>query len=36
VTRTIPHLFDAAVADAPDKVWLRFEHETYTFAQARE
>ena len=36
MTRTIPHLFDAAVADAPDKVWLRFEHETYTFAQARE
>jgi crotonobetaine/carnitine-CoA ligase len=36
VTRTIPHLFDAAVADAPDKVWLRFEHETYTFAEASE
>jgi crotonobetaine/carnitine-CoA ligase len=36
VTRTIPHLFDAAVADAPDKAWLRFEDETYTFAQARE
>jgi crotonobetaine/carnitine-CoA ligase len=36
VTRTIPHLFDAAVADAPDKAWLGFEDETYTFAQARE
>ena len=34
--RTIPHLFDAAAADTPDQVWLRFEDETYTFEQARE
>jgi crotonobetaine/carnitine-CoA ligase len=36
VIRTIPHLFDAAVADAPDSIWQRFEDETYTFAEARQ
>ena len=32
---TIPALFEAAAADAGDRVWLRFEDEEYTYAQAR-
>ena len=33
---TIPQLFDAAVAEAGDRVWLRFEERTFTYAQARQ
>ena len=33
---TIPELFEAAVADAPDKPWLFFEDDSYTYEQARE
>ena len=33
---TIPELFEAAVADAPDKPWLFFEDDSYTYGQARE
>src|SRR3954453_18637072 len=33
---TIPELFEAAVADVPDKPWLLHEDETYTYAEARE
>jgi carnitine-CoA ligase len=33
---TIPELFDAAVAEAPDREWLRFEQRTFTYRQARE
>jgi carnitine-CoA ligase len=33
---TIPALFDSAVADAPDRVWLRFQRRTFTYAEARE
>ncbi len=32
---TIPELFDAAAADAPDRIWLRYEDDTYTYTQAR-
>jgi crotonobetaine/carnitine-CoA ligase len=32
---TIPELFEGAVADAADRVWLRFEDQTFTYAQAR-
>jgi crotonobetaine/carnitine-CoA ligase len=35
MTDTIPQLFDAAVAAAPDKTWLVFEDEAYTYAEAR-
>ena len=35
MAETIPELFDGAVADAADRVWLRFEDETFTYAQAR-
>ena len=31
---TIPELFDAAVADVPDKEWLVHEDATFTYAQA--
>jgi crotonobetaine/carnitine-CoA ligase len=33
---TIPELFDEAVAEVPDKVWLVAGEETFTYAQARE
>ena len=33
---TIPGLFEAAVADAPEKSWLFFEDDSYTYEQARE
>ena len=33
---TIPALFDSAVAEAPDRVWLRFQRRTFTYAEARE
>ena len=33
---TIPELFDAAVASNPDKPWLVYEDETFTYARARE
>jgi crotonobetaine/carnitine-CoA ligase len=33
---TIPELFDAAVADAPDRPWLIYEDERFTYAEARE
>jgi acyl-CoA synthetase (AMP-forming)/AMP-acid ligase II len=33
---TIPELFEAAVAEVPDKPWLFFEDESYTYAEARE
>ncbi len=33
---TIPELFEAAVADAPDAVWLRTDAGEWTYAQARE
>ena len=36
MTDTIPELFEAAVAADPDKTWLVFEGESYTYAQARE
>jgi carnitine-CoA ligase len=32
---TIPALFDAAVADVPDKTWLLYEDEAYSYAEAR-
>jgi carnitine-CoA ligase len=32
---TIPELFEAAAAEAGDRVWLRYEDEEYTYAQAR-
>src|SRR3954452_12813379 len=35
VTRTVPQLFDDAVANAPDRTWLLHEDEAYTYAQAR-
>jgi carnitine-CoA ligase len=35
VARTIPELFEGAVADAGDRVWLRYEDQTFTYAQAR-
>ncbi len=35
VTGTIPELFEAAAAEAGDRVWLRHEDEQYTYAQAR-
>ena len=35
MTRTIPQLFDDAVARAPDKTWLLHEDDAYTYAQAR-
>ncbi len=34
--QTIPELFDAATAEVPDKVWLVFGDESFTYAQARE
>jgi crotonobetaine/carnitine-CoA ligase len=34
--RTIPRFFDAAVAAAPDKVWLVAGAESFTYARARE
>ena len=33
---TIPELFEAAVAEVPDKPWLLYEDEAFTYAQARE
>ncbi|HEY1276562.1 MAG TPA: AMP-binding protein [Thermoleophilaceae bacterium] len=36
MARTIPELFDGAVAEVPDKTWLRFEDDEFTYAQARE
>ncbi len=33
---TIPELFEAAVAADPDKTWLVFEDESYSYAQARD
>jgi crotonobetaine/carnitine-CoA ligase len=33
---TIPELFEAAVAEVPDKPWLLYEDETFTYAQARD
>ena len=33
---TIPQLFEEAAAAVPDRRWLLFEDETYTYAQARE
>jgi len=35
VTGTIPQLFEAAAAEAGERVWLRYEDEQYTYAQAR-
>ena len=35
MAETIPELFEGAVADAADRVWLRYEDETFTYAQAR-
>jgi carnitine-CoA ligase len=34
--RTIPRLFEEAVAAGPDRPWLLFEDELHTYAQARE
>ena len=34
-SRTIPELFEAAVAEVPDKVWLLGEDESFTYADAR-
>jgi carnitine-CoA ligase len=34
--RTIPELFDEAVAASPDKVWLVAGDESFTYAEARE
>ena len=34
-SRTIPELFEAAVAEVPDKVWLLGEDEAFTYADAR-
>jgi carnitine-CoA ligase len=36
MARTIPRLFDEAVARAPGKTWLLHEDEAYTYEQARE
>jgi crotonobetaine/carnitine-CoA ligase len=33
---TIPRLFEAAVADVPEKPWLFFEDDSYTYEGARE
>ena len=33
---TIPELFEAAVAEVPDRVWLLYEDEAFTYAEARE
>jgi crotonobetaine/carnitine-CoA ligase len=35
-TRTIPHMFRAAVADVPDKAWLHSDDGVLTYAQAQE
>jgi carnitine-CoA ligase len=35
VTRTVPQLFDDAVAAAPAKTWLLHEDEAFTYEQAR-
>src|SRR4051794_13122805 len=35
VTRTIPQLFDDAAASVPDRIWLRHEQWTYTYAESR-
>ena len=35
MAETIPELFEGAVADAPGRVWLRYEDQTFTYAQAR-
>ena len=32
---TIPELFDEAVAEAPEKVWLVAGNEAFTYAAAR-
>jgi len=32
---TIPELFEGAVADAPDREWLRYEDQVFTYARAR-
>src|SRR3954447_2963528 len=32
----MPQLFEAAAAEVPDKPWLLYEDESYTYAQARE
>jgi carnitine-CoA ligase len=36
VTDTIPGLFEAAAGDVPDKTWLVFQDDAYTYAEARE
>src|SRR6266852_6400938 len=33
---TIPELFEAAAAEVPEKPWLLYEDEAFTYAQARE
>ncbi|MDX6673992.1 MAG: carnitine-CoA ligase [Solirubrobacteraceae bacterium] len=33
---TIPELFEAAAAEVPEKAWLIYEDEAFTYAQARE
>ena len=33
---TIPELFEAAVAEVPEKPWLLYDDETFTYAQARD
>jgi crotonobetaine/carnitine-CoA ligase len=35
MAETIPELFEAAVEEAADRVWLRYEDEAFTYAQAR-
>jgi carnitine-CoA ligase len=34
--RTIPQLLEEAVAAVPDRQWLLFEEDTYTYAEARD
>jgi carnitine-CoA ligase len=36
MARTIPELFAEALAEVPDKPWLHFEDEVYTYAEAAE
>jgi crotonobetaine/carnitine-CoA ligase len=35
MAETIPELFEGAVAEAADRVWLRYEDQRFTYAQAR-
>ena len=36
VNRTIPQLFDASAAAVPDRIWLRHEDRSLTYAETRE